>query len=617
MDFDKKTVIGLLLIGLIIVFTNTDYYKKLVFGESTPLSNEDFFIPEEQQSVSPSQSRDNLQLQQKAVETDFAPKDSLIQPEGFNDQFLKKMVQDYKLLIPDNKERIFTIETPHYVAQISSRGPSIKSWTLKEYFGPDSLPLQLINNKLKNLYLSFPIEGDSLSLEEFVYKIDSDKDHYFLSESNQQQSVKMALDLGNNRVVEQEFIFFYDKYSFELKLLIRNFENFVDGLTYSLHMTSGLNSTEHDFENDMGLSKAYALAKNEIEEYDIGDEESGNKELIDWTINWAASRTKYFTTALIPSNNTAKGVIFTASTNKVQSGSLYKKYDLELLMSYNRKEVQDNFTVYLGPLKYSTLQSYNVGLENMMSFGPTFIRFLGKIVLWGITHLYALIPNYGVVIIVFSILVKLLLHPLTKKSYQSMKEMQKVQPLMQEIREKHGKDPQKMNAEIMKLYKEHGVNPLGGCLPMLLQLPLLYALFAVFRTTIEFRGAPFVGWINDLSGPDTITTIPFLDVPLNVLPLVMGASMFLQQKSTITDPKQKIMVYMMPGILTFFFYTFPSGLNLYYTLFNLLTIAHQKWIPDSPKKKGDDKNKPTNVSKGSPKKKMSRLDMMRQISKNK
>jgi YidC/Oxa1 family membrane protein insertase len=615
MDFDKRTIIGLLLIGLIIIFTNTDYYKKLVFGETTPISDEDFFVPEEQQPVSPSQSRDNFQLQRKKVETDFAPKESFVKPETFNDQLLKKIVQDYKLLIPDNKERIFTIETPHYVAEISSKGPSIKSWTLKEYFGPDSLPVQLINSKIKNFYLSFPIEGDSLSLEEFVYKIDSDKSHYFLSESNQQQAIKMALDLGNGRVVVQEFVFSYDKYSFELKLSIRNFETFVDGFTYSLNLASGLNSTERDFENDMGLSKAYALAKNEIEDFDIGDEEHGNKELIDWTINWAATRTKYFTAAIIPDNNTAKGVVFSASTEKEKSGSLYKKYDLELLMPYNRKEVQDRFTIYLGPLKYSTLQSYNVGLENMMSLGPSFIRFLGKIVLWSITHLYALIPNYGVVIIVFSILVKLLLHPLTKKSYQSMKEMQKLQPMMQEMREKYGKDPQKMNAEIMKLYKEHGVNPLGGCLPMLLQLPLLYALFEVFRTTIEFRGAPFVGWINDLSGPDTIMNIPFFDFPLNVLPLVMGATMFLQQKSTITDPKQKIMVYMMPGILTFFFYTFPSGLNLYYTLFNVLTIAHQKWIPDSPKKKDGDKNKPLKASKSLPKRKMSRLDMMRQISK--
>ncbi|MFQ5631002.1 MAG: membrane protein insertase YidC, partial [bacterium] len=270
------------------------------------------------------------------------------------------------------------------------------------------------------------------------------------------------------------------------------------------------------------------------------------------------------------------------------------------------------------PLKYSTLQSYDIGLENMMSLGPSFIRFLGKIVLWSITQLYKIIPNYGIVIIVFSILVKLVLHPLTKKSYQSMKEMQKVQPLMQEIKEKYSKDPQKMNAEVMKLYKEHGVNPLGGCLPMLLQLPLLYALFEVFRTTIEFRGAPFVGWINDLSGPDTLTTIPFFDMPLNVLPLVMGLTMFLQQKSTITDPKQKVMVYMMPGIMTFFFYTFPSGLNLYYTLFNLLTIAHQRFIPDSKKKintKKKEKSNPKTPNKPS-KKKMSRMDMMRQISKN-
>jgi YidC/Oxa1 family membrane protein insertase len=161
-----------------------------------------------------------------------------------------------------------------------------------------------------------------------------------------------------------------------------------------------------------------------------------------------------------------------------------------------------------------------------------------------------------------------------------MKKMQTLQPKLTELREKYGSDPQRLNKETMKLYKESGVNPLGSCLPMVLQMPLLFALFNVFRTTIELRGEGFVFWIKDLSMPDTVATLPF-SLPLygdavNILPLFMGATMLIQQKMSSTDPKQKAMVYMMPIFLTLLFNSFPSGLNLYYALFNIMSIIQQK-----------------------------------------
>ena len=155
-----------------------------------------------------------------------------------------------------------------------------------------------------------------------------------------------------------------------------------------------------------------------------------------------------------------------------------------------------------------------------------------------------------------------------------MKEMQALQPIMQELNEKYKDNPQKKQQEVMSLYKEYGVNPLGGCIPMVLQMPLLIALFSVFRTTIELRGAAFIWWMTDLARPDTVAILPF-SIPLygntfNILPLFMGITMFIQQKISMKDPKQKAMVYLMPIFLTLMFNTFPSGLNLYYALFNLL-----------------------------------------------
>jgi YidC/Oxa1 family membrane protein insertase len=194
------------------------------------------------------------------------------------------------------------------------------------------------------------------------------------------------------------------------------------------------------------------------------------------------------------------------------------------------------------------------------------------------------------VIILFSILVKVVVYPLTKKSYKSMKEMSNVQPLLTELREKYKTDPQRLNKETMKLYKEHGINPLGGCLPMLLQLPLLGALFIVFRSTIQLRGASFIpGWIDDLSSADTIFTLPF-SLPLygdqfNILPILMAVTMIFQSKMTMQDPKQKAMVYIMPIFMLLIFNQFPSGLNLYYTMFNVLTIIQQKFTDGTDKAK--------------------------------
>ena len=221
-----------------------------------------------------------------------------------------------------------------------------------------------------------------------------------------------------------------------------------------------------------------------------------------------------------------------------------------------------------------------------MDFGWAFIRPISKGVLYALTRMHEHIPNYGFVLIVFSFLVKILVYPLTKKSYQSTSAMQKIQPQVNSLREKYKNNPQKLNQATMQLYKEKGVNPLGGCLPMLLQMPLLFALFIVFRTTIELRNEPFVFWIKDLSSPDVIFSLPF-SIPIygsNVafLPILMVISTFIQQKMMsggVQQPQQKMMQYFMTGFFFLIFNTFPSGLNLYYTLFNVLTIAQQKLIP--------------------------------------
>ncbi|MDL1878067.1 membrane protein insertase YidC [Cytophagia bacterium CHB2] len=319
---------------------------------------------------------------------------------------------------------------------------------------------------------------------------------------------------------------------------------------------------------------------------DVSDEAYKELKEDERDISWAAMRTKYFACALIPESQPARGVKLSGTTTYVPSADArLKSYQIDLKMPLARQgPTSHQLKVYLGPLEYDTLE--RLGVERIMNLGWSIIRPFSWAALKSLQWLHNFVPNYGLVIVIFSILIKIILHPLTKKSNESMKQMQVLQPKMKELQEKYSKEPQKLNEEMMKMYREYGVNPLGGCLPMLLQMPLLFAMFTVFSSTISFRQAPFFGWINDLSLPDTIFTLPF-SIPfygnhVALLPLLMGITMFIQQKMSITDPKQKAMIYVMPIMFTLMFNNFPSGLNLYYALFNVLSIIQQKYMTKPP-----------------------------------
>jgi YidC/Oxa1 family membrane protein insertase len=233
-----------------------------------------------------------------------------------------------------------------------------------------------------------------------------------------------------------------------------------------------------------------------------------------------------------------------------------------------------NFTYYAGPKEYDRLVALGGGQEDVMQFG-----FWGPISIWllkGMKFFYGIIPNYGVAIIIITVLIKLLFWPIQAKSIRSMKEMQKFQPLMNKLREKYKDDAQRLNQETMKLYKEHKINPFSGCLPMLVQIPVFFALYAMLRTSIELRGAHFL-WIHDLSQPDTIFRIA--GFPLNPLPLFMTGAMVLQQRITpqTGDSQQAKMMMFMPLMMLYFFYTASSGLTLYWTVQQVLSIGQQWW----------------------------------------
>jgi YidC/Oxa1 family membrane protein insertase len=310
----------------------------------------------------------------------------------------------------------------------------------------------------------------------------------------------------------------------------------------------------------------------------------------DVSVGWVAVKSQYFAMVLTPTSNvtgvTYGTVDMTPADHAPLVRGLMATADVPVTPGADAT-ASCAFTWYAGPKDYGRLAALGKHQEELMDFGTPldFYSGLFGVILWhSLNFFHGLIPNYGVAIILVTIALKIVFWPIQAKSIQSMKAMQQFQPLMNKLREKYKDDPQKLNAEMMKLYKEHKINPFSGCLPVLVQLPVLIAFYRVLLNAIALRGASFL-WIKDLAQPDTIFTVAGLSI--NPLPLAMTAGTFLQQKMTPTggDPQQQKMMMFMPFMMLFFFYNLAAGLTLYYTLQQLLSLL-QQWRSMRQRKAG-------------------------------
>ncbi|MEM7393540.1 MAG: membrane protein insertase YidC, partial [Verrucomicrobiota bacterium] len=268
----------------------------------------------------------------------------------------------------------------------------------------------------------------------------------------------------------------------------------------------------------------------------------------------------------------------------------------------------DEFKLYLGPMEYKRINSYDIGIYDMVDYGWDFFEWMTRpvarfvfIPLFSI--LSGFIPSYGVIIILLAFLIKLAVYPLTKSSYRSMAQMRELQPKLEAIKEKHGEDPQKQQEATMKLYRESGVNPIGGCLPMLFQYPVIIALWQFLPQSIEIRQQGFL-WANDLSSPDIIFnlpfTIPFYGDFVAGFCMLMGISMVIQmriQSTPSSNAQAKMIMYFMPIMIFVIFNRWASGLNLYYLCYNILTAFQQRVINKNIKKEAEEEEKDGGVAK--------------------
>jgi YidC/Oxa1 family membrane protein insertase len=502
-------------------------------------------------------------------------------------------------------ERVVTIKTDLYTAQVSTRGGLLRTWELRNYLSWDKHPVQLVDydggGDFSLLFTSS--DGKLVNTRAFFFDLGGATGATVDLTGGGSVSVDMILPIENGGRIIKRFTFTNGTYQFDVDLTLEGAGTVISNFEYQVVWEHGLRYAEQNSVDESGYAAASALSGGEMVEINATHPGEPQKLDVNGVTSWVSTHTKYFTLAILGEEGKTQGAYLEGHAMAAPDAGMVEKYAVALKMPYRGGSTETSkFQVYLGPMEYHALRGYGRGLEKTISLGATWIiRPIAEYFMVPLFEfLHSFIANYGLVILLFSIIIKVLLHPLTRTSMRSMRKLQALQPMMTEIREKYKNDAEKMGQAQMNLYKEYGINPASGCLPLLLQMPILFALYQVFRATIGLRQAEFVWWIKDLSIPDTIVhlpfTVPFFGISqISGITLAMGVTMFVQQRMTPTDPRNKAMVWLMPVMFTLMFNNLPSGLNLYYFMFNLLSIAQQYWFnrhhKDEPLRKVDPKKK--------------------------
>lgn len=477
----------------------------------------------------------------------------------------------------DATAREITIDTPLYSAVINEQGGGIKSFVLKEYRkenDKNSGLMELVQtsgvNQLPLLFALGSGQGNILP----VYR--AEKEHVIVTEEGGKKSLSMTAAVNGVEII-RTLVFDPASYMIAMSYQLKNNGSAAAAVSPMLGLTN------EPFAKAIATTSAasrfmfsgpVALVNGELSEVK-GKKLSEGAKTLQGNVSWAAYEDNYFICAVIPGENQNNIVTMSAVGETVHTAIGGQPFTLEPGGLHDIK-----YDVYFGPKKLSILNDVNYELSKAINFG--WFDVIAKPMLWLLNFFHSILGNYGVAIILLTILIKGAFWPISQKGMKSMKNMQKLQPKVAKLKEKFKDDPQKMNQEMMALYKTYKVNPLGGCLPMFLQIPFFFALYKVLLMSIELRHAPFMLWINDLSAPDRLWIgfdIPYLH-GIPVLTLLMGASMYLQQKMTPTtaDPTQARIMQFLPVIFTFMFLNFASGLVLYWFVNNLLSILQQQLI---------------------------------------
>lgn len=449
-----------------------------------------------------------------------------------------------------------SLATSQFRAAFTGAGGAVSSWVLPAYKDPRSkAPVDLVPPGETAMHVSVGTPGVSYDFTNAPFrKTGGSAGQGWLSFSAQDSSgirVTKTYRLAN------------DPNLLEVEVRVAAPAQ-LGPIRYRIGWANPLPVTEINTRPEERTAVAYLGTK--LEAVDVRKIAKEGTKRLQGNVRWAGQRNKYFIATVIPDSSSIPEVVF-------QQGS--GKYPIVWLAGTAAPgtEVVRHGRLYAGPIHYETLVRIGAGLEDLANLGWKWIVPVSALLLKSLVLFHKVIPNYGVAIILVALFTKLIFYPLTQSSLRTMKVMHRLQPEVNAIREKHKKDPAKMNESMMKLYKEHKVNPMGGCLPMLLQLPVFLALYQVLLHAIELRSAGFVWWIKDLSAPDVVGTMG--GFPIHVLPIIMTGSTFLLQSQTPVDPRQAFMMYLMPLMMLYIMYNLPSGVIIYWTVNNLVSALQQ------------------------------------------
>ena len=491
-------------------------------------------------------------------------------------------------------ERFVTVLTDRYRATFSTQGGTPVSFQLRDYDRAESdEPVELVSDPNGALALGvLPARGDyldtrSLSFTPFYRGEPVTADTIRIEDGEGDLRFEAPVGQGALRFV---YGFHHDSYDVDFRVETPGTDLLAQGGGYELIWDGALPQAEADPLGESRQSGTYLRYGGDTESLVLA--KPGRLEPVERTgaVEWIAVKTKFFIAAVLPQTEAVGARLAAEQTGEADDAEGYAQdYTAALEMPRLGAGQAAAFTLYLGPLELRRLADY--GLYETVDFGAWVGFVIRPIARYAVAPVFAFlstfIANYGLVILVFALLVKLLLWPLTAVSYRNAAKMRELQPQLTAVKEKYGDDPQKQQEAMMKVYKTAGVNPLGGCLPMLLQYPLLIALWRFFQSTLVLRGESFL-WAADLSAPDPVLnlpfTIPFVGNYIAGFTTLMAISMVVSMKLSMSSSsgagagQQKVLLYMMPVIMFIFFNRFPSGLSLYYLAFNLFSIVQQRLI---------------------------------------
>ncbi len=485
-----------------------------------------------------------------------------------------QMPEEALQTVPDQTFDTITVDTGLYKAVISEKGATISRFELKEYrenADPDAPRKELIPQSNPTGTALVDLSGGNEPLYNAVFA--TDFEGQALSVENGAETLSFFQRSDSGLVLEKRYTFYPDQYAIGLTVLLRNESDRIVDRNLQISMTNPTPEESRRF--TFAGPVLYMDGKlNQVKPDDIEE-----KDTYSGSIQWTGLTDHYFMSALIPPSAVDTRVILDLDSRKNLLTTTFQQ-PMDPLAPGGI--AQYDYNLFMGPKKLSLLRDFGHELDEIVDFG--IFGIIAKPALWLMNAIHDnVIANYGVAIILLTLLIKAVFWPLGNKSYKSMGEMRKIQPLMMEIRNKYKDDKKKMNEEVMNLYKTYKINPLSGCLPMVVQIPVFIAFYRMLYEAIELRHAPFLLWINDLSAPDRLfdfgVTIPLMAPPVGipVLTLIMGATMFLQQKLAPPpgDPMQARIMMMLPIVFTFIFINFPAGLVLYWLVNNLVSIAQQ------------------------------------------